>query len=676
MENNLHQEDKIEKSFDLSIIKRLLTFAKSSLWMFGLCLVMLLIITVIDLAFPLLMKVAIDDYIRPTHHYYEMVDEKTSTTVTIDGVNYLPTSKESADATMIVDGKEHYMVTGQLESLTIVNQQVLDANEVVIQSTPLSDADYDALRAKDKVGLWQIAGIFVALLLANFILNYGQIFLLNYASQRVIYQMREALFKHVTSLNLGFFDKNPVGRLVTRITNDMNNINEMFTNVLTTFFKDILLLVGTMVIMLSINWRLALICLATVPFVIIAASIFRVKAREVQRDVKVKLAKINATLSENISGMKIIQLFNQEERMAEEFDEINKDHYHSNIRETQVYAIFRPTMHLAYSTSLALLIWFGGGSYINGAVELGVLIAFVQYTEQFFRPIFDLSEKFNIMQSAMASSERVFMLLDETNPIEDPKFPKCPENIKGDIAFDNVEFSYSGDAEDNVLKGISFDVKAGETVALVGSTGSGKTTIISLLNRFYDIQKGSITLDGVDIKDMHKDVLRHNIGMVLQDVFLFAGDIKQNIKLNHETMTLEEIKRVATFVNANHFIEKLPDGYDSEVQERGSTLSSGQRQLLSFARALAYDPRILILDEATSNIDTETEQLIQDAITKLIKGRTTFIVAHRLSTIQHADKIIVMHKGEIKEVGNHEELLAHQGIYHNLYKLQYANESA
>jgi len=496
---------------------------------------------------------------------------------------------------------------------------------------------------------------------------------LHYASHKIIYDLRSDIFEHIQNLSLSFFDNNPVGRLVTRVTNDMKNIAELFTTVLVTTLKDLFLIFGTIIVMLSINFELALVAFSTIPIVLIISYFFRIKARKIQRQVKKRLARINATLAENINGMSIIQIFNRENFIYQEFKRINESYFQASLNETKLYAIFKPSMNLIYSISLALIIWYGGGQSINQAIELGVLVAFIQYLNQFFRPIFDLAEKFNIFQSAMASSERVFMLLDEPIEIKDPvQENKLPDRIEGKITFENVSFSY--DTEENyVLKNINFEVNPGETVALVGATGSGKTTITSLINRFYDIQKGKITIDGIDLKDIRKTDLREHIGMVLQDVFLFAGDIKSNIRLNNENITLKEIEEVSKYVNAHDFITSLENGYNQEVTERGSTLSTGQRQLLSFARALAFNPDILILDEATSNIDTHTELLIQNAIEKLIKGRTTIIVAHRLSTIKNADKIIVLHQGKIMEMGTHNELIEKGKMYYDLYKLQYVD---
>lgn len=663
MEN---QEKDIQKSYDGRIMLRLFRYAKPQWLLLTISILFMFFITGVDLLIPYVTKLAIDDYISPVAQPVYMKD---------DGSIYYPTliertlkrSLDGESALLYKSDNRYYLIenTQRGDDLTDLPKVLLSAEQV------------DAFKAYNKTQVALLTGILGIILIFNFAFSFLHTYLLHYASQKIVYTLRENLFRHIESMSLSFFDKNPVGRLVTRVSNDMENINEMFTNVIVTSLKDFLLLGSTVVVMLLINWKLTLICLSTMPIVLIAAAIFRQKARAVQRDVKVKLARINATLAENISGMKIIQIFNQENRIFEDFDEINQDFLKTSIQETKVYAVFRPIMNFAYSLSLSLLLWFGGGEAIQGAVELGVLVAFITYTQQFFRPIMDLSEKFNIFQSSMASAERIFMLLDEEETIKNPPAPQsiAPEAFKGHIVFENVWFSYKENpdqVDDYVLKGVSFEVKPGETVALVGATGSGKTTIISLLNRFYDIQKGHIYIDGIDIKSWDIPSLREKIGIVLQDVFLFAGDIKSNIRLHHHDIALDEIIKVSKYVNAHEFITRLKDGYDEPVTERGSTLSAGQRQLLSFARALVFDPKVLILDEATSNIDTETERLIQDAILKIIKGRSTLIVAHRLSTIQHANTIIVMSKGEIKETGNHQALLDQGGMYYDLYKLQYA----
>ncbi|HAA80812.1 MAG TPA: antibiotic ABC transporter ATP-binding protein [Thermoanaerobacter sp.] len=521
-------------------------------------------------------------------------------------------------------------------------------------------------------GVTHIGILYLIIITVAFIINYGQIYLIQYTGQKIIFNLRQQIFEHLQSLSLSFFDKNPVGRLVTRVTNDTDTLNEMYTSVIANLFNDIFIIFGIIIAMVSYNVKLALISLSTTPLIIVGMYIYRKLASQAYRLVRVRLARINAFLSEHISGMKIVQLFVTEHKKSKEFEKINKDYYDANMRQLTIFAIFRPSMDVIYSLTLALLIWYGGKDIISHKVEFGVLYAFVNYLQQLFQPIFDISEKYDILQSAMASAERIFILLDTKEQIKDPKEPIPLEDIQGKIEFKNVWFSYNG--KDWVLKDVSFVVNPGETVAFVGATGAGKSSIISLLSRFYDIQKGEILIDGIDIRKVRQQDLRKHIGVVLQDVFLFTGDIKSNIRLNNKNITDNDIYMVAKYVNAHHFIKKLPESYESKVTERGSTLSAGQRQLLAFARALAFNPKILVLDEATANIDTETEMLIQDALKKLTKGRTTIAIAHRLSTIQHADKIIVLHKGRIREMGTHNELLQKKGLYYNLYMLQYKDQ--
>lgn len=689
MADTIHQEQSIEKSFDASIMKRLMTYAKHQWLLLLLSIIMMLGVTALDLGVPYVTKIAIDDYISPKQQLVYLDNETTGTNsgillpTILDRITGKYSETTNTPSTLYADAGSHVLILGMSPSETLEDFTLDGANKQakvdgqLYETRAITASERALIQSHNKAQVVTLTLSLGFLLLISFFFSFGHTYLLNYASQKIVYSMRDQLYAHIQSMSLSFFDKNPVGRLVTRVSNDMDNINEMFTNVVVSSLKDFLLLGGTVVVMALIDLRLTLICFTTMPLVLLSASIFRNRARKVQRAVKVKIAKINATLAENINGMKIIQIFNKEKSIYEDFDAINADHLESSVEETHVYAIFRPTMNLAYSISLSLLLWFGGGDAIRGTVELGVLVAFITYTQQFFRPIMDLSEKFNILQSSMASAERIFMLLDEKPVVTNSDMPKMldTENFKGEIAFEDVWFSYAANPksdEDYVLKGVSFVAKPGEAIALVGATGSGKTTIISLLNRFYDIQKGRITVDGIDIRDLDKHNLREHIGIVLQDVFLFSGDIKSNIRLYNQAIGDDKIKEIAKYVNAHHFICKLPKGYDEPVVERGATLSAGQRQLLSFARALVFNPGILILDEATSNIDTETELLIQDAINKIIKGRTTLIVAHRLSTIQHADKIIVMSKGEIKEMGRHQELLANRGMYYDLYSLQYS----
>lgn len=520
-------------------------------------------------------------------------------------------------------------------------------------------------------GIARISVIYLVITAISGIMNYIQIYVLQYTGQRIIYNMREEIFSHIESMHLAFFDKNPTGRLVTRVTNDTDTLNEMYTSVVVNLFRDVFMLVGITIAMLWLNYKLALVAISFLPIVIVLTIFYRKWATEAYRLVRIKLARINAFLSEHIMGMRLIQIFHREQHKQKQFEVIDDEYYKANIKQIKVFAIFRPAMDVVYSLTLAAILWVGGGDVIRNVIEFGVLYAFVNYTMQFFQPIYEIAEKYDILQAAMAAAERIFMLLDQKPAITDPANPIPLERVKGKVEFKNVWFAYNG--EDWVLKDVSFCIEPGQTVALVGATGAGKSSIISLLSRLYDIQKGQILIDGVDIRSVKQSELRRHIGVVLQDVFLFTGDIKSNIRLNEESITDERIKEVAAYVNADRFIERLPKKYDEPVIERGATLSAGQRQLLAFARALAFDPEILVLDEATANIDTETEALIQNALEKLVRNRTTIIIAHRLSTIQHADKIMVIHKGRIREEGTHQELLAKRGIYYALYQLQYKN---
>ncbi len=520
------------------------------------------------------------------------------------------------------------------------------------------------VRSLNKMGLY-----FLILVASSFIFNLLQIYVLTYTGQTIIYNIRQQIFTHLQKMPLSYFDKNPIGRLVTRVTNDTETLNDMYTNVLVTLLKDFSILTGTLIIMFRLNAALTLVTLAIMPAVVLLTVFFRVKIRKVYRIVRVALAKINSAVSENISGMRTIQMFNREKQNYDKFNETGKEYHKAVMSEVVTFGLFRPVIEMMASFVVALLIWFGGANVLEGTLKFGILYAFVNYVSLLFQPINDLAEKYNILQSSMAASERIFMIID--TPVEkDSGIQRLDTNaFKGDIEFKNVWFAYN--ENEWVLRDVSFSVPAGKTVAIVGATGAGKTSIINLLSRFYEIQKGEILIDSINIQDLRKDSLRKSIGVVLQDVFLFSGKLKDNIRLNDESISDEKIEEAARYVNADSFISKLHNRYNEEVMERGSTFSSGQRQLLAFARALAFDPSILVLDEATSNIDTETELLIQDALTKLTKNRTTIVIAHRLSTIQHADNIIVLHKGKVRESGNHQELLAKRGMYFFLYQLQY-----
>ena len=577
-------------------------------------------------------------------------------------------------------------------------------------------------------GIAQISVIYLAMLVCIFVFEFLQTYFMQWTGQKVMFDLRSQIFRHLQGMHVAFYDKNPVGRLVTRVTTDVDALNEMFTSGVVSIFEDLFVLAGILGIMLCMNWKLALITFAVLPFIVVATKVFRDKVRDSYRRIRVAIARINSYLQEHVSGMVVLQLFNRERKAYTRFSEINRSHMDAFKDAILAYAIYYPVVDFFSAIAIACVIWYGGQDIIRGlvsktvslsfnprtvisihfvaaAVSLGVLIAFTQYAMRFFRPIMDFSEKYNILQSAMAASERIFKLLDTPIQVASPDVAKTPEG-PGRIEFDHVWFAYrdipsdrgtdhvaaaasavpstqsmngSGNAAESplpdwVLRDVNFTIEPGETIAVVGHTGAGKTTLISLLLRFYDVQKGAVRIDGVDVKDMDLVNLRGRFGVVLQDPFLFTGTIGGNIRLGTERIQHEQIERAAEDVNLADFIQALPNGFNEEVRERGSTLSTGQKQLISFARALAHDPKILILDEATSSVDTETEFRVRDALARMVEGRTSLIIAHRLSTIQRADKIIVMHKGQVREMGTHQELLAHRGIYYKLYQLQYKDQ--
>jgi ATP-binding cassette subfamily B multidrug efflux pump len=527
---------------------------------------------------------------------------------------------------------------------------------------------------RDMHGLLITALLFLAVLIVRGVVQYLNTYLTQWIGQRTIYDLRMQLFEHLQNLGLKFFDRNPIGRLITRVTNDIEVLNEMFSSGIVMVFSDVFTIIGILYFMFSMSWQLALVSLSVLPLLFYGTFLFRKKAREAYREVRIQIARINAFMQEHITGMVVDQIFNREKKSFNKFEKINKAHRDANINSIFYYALFYPGVELIGALAVGLIVWYAGVNALAGTITLGTVMAFLQFNEMFWRPIRDLSEKYNIMQTAMASSERVFRLLDDRTIIPEPVSPIPLPTIRGEIEFRNVWFAYND--TQYVLKDVSFRIAPGETVAIVGATGAGKSSTINLLSRFYDINKGQILIDGVDIRSVRTDELRKHIAVVLQDVFLFAGDIKSNITLGDESIPFEQVTSAAEIVGANRFIERLPSGYDAEVKERGATLSVGQKQLISFARALAYDPRILILDEATSSVDTETELLIQAAIKRLLRDRTSIVIAHRLSTIQSADKIIVLHKGEIREVGTHQELLALGGVYYKLYQLQYKDQES
>ena len=561
------------------------------------------------------------------------------------------------------------------------------------------------LNSRPIIGIAQIAAIYVSLLVFSFLLEFLQTYYMQWTGQKVMFDLRRQIFRHLQRLHVAFFDKNPVGRLVTRVTTDVDALNEMFTSGVVSIFEDLFVLFGILGVMLCMNWKLALITFAVLPFIIYSTKIFRDRVRDSYRRIRVAIARINSYLQEHVSGMVVLQLFNRERKAYNRFSDINRVHMEAFKDAIMAYSVYYPAVEILSAIAIACVIWFGGGDVMRKitassvaisfnwktliafrllptVASLGVLVAFIQYALRFFRPIMDFSEKYNILQSAMAASERIFKLLDTPVQVVSPAVTKRPEG-PGRIEFDHVWFAYgeapegtatTDPAPDWVLRDVTFAIDPGETVAIVGHTGAGKTTLISLLLRFYDVQKGAVRIDGVDVRDMDLVDLRSRFGVVLQDPFLFSGTIGGNIRLGTKRIQDADVEQAAEDVNLIDFIRALPKGFDEEVRERGSTLSTGQKQLISFARALAHEPKILILDEATSSVDTETEFRVRDALNRMVEGRTSLIIAHRLSTVQRADKIIVMHKGQVREMGTHQQLLAQRGIYFKLYQLQYKDQ--
>ncbi|TFG64706.1 MAG: ABC transporter ATP-binding protein, partial [Spirochaetales bacterium] len=525
-----------------------------------------------------------------------------------------------------------------------------------------------ALRYDDFQGLTRMSILLLVILGSGFGFTFLQIYLMAYTGQGVMRAMRLKLFDHTLRQSLSFLNRNPLGKLVNRVTNDVETVNELFTSVLISLLKDVSIMAGVFVVLVILNRRLGIIALATLPPVAIITILFRSKARDAYRKVRVSVSRVTAYLSEHISGMAVVQMFVREKQTGKEFAERNRDLLHANLGEMRVMAVFRPLIDLLEAVSIAVIIYLGARFLLKEAVSLGTLIAFINLIRQFFHPVMDLSEKYTILQSAMAGSERVFALIDEEDRIPDEGRRELPVPLAGSVEFRNVSFSYK--EGEPVIRNLSFTVNPGETVAIVGYTGAGKTTISSLLARMWDIQSGSIHLDGIDVRDLPLSVLREAVQPVPQDVFMFNDTVEENIRLGRDIPD-NEVRRAAEHVQAVSFIDALPDKFGTQLRERGSNLSTGQRQLLSFARVLAHNPKIIILDEATSSIDTETERLIQTAIQELMRGRTSLVIAHRLSTIKHADRILVLHRGKLAEEGRHEELLAKDGMYAKLYKLQF-----
>ena len=653
--------------------RRMLSYARPYTFQLILTFLMIVALTGLALVSPYLIKVAIDEHIQVENikmYEYPAANEHTlSVTRTKDnmkdGIDYFIRETDLSN-----EEKAQYESKGAYHLKEEDGRAFLyksgDETKSPVYEVPM--AEYKAYRDKDFKAINKLSLYFLITIILTFVLDYLQTMSITIASQKMIYSMRTEVYDHIISRSLSFFDRNAIGRLTTRLTNDIEAISEMYSDVMITLFKDIFMLAGIMIFMLSMDLKLSLLSFITLPFIFAISIFFRGKIRKILALSRKKLSLINSKLSENISGMRLIHIFGKENKINREFDEANADYRNTMLRRVKIFSIYRPSIDIIRNVAIASLIYFGAKEVLNETMYFGMLYLFIDYLKKFFMPIMDLTEKYNITQSAMVSAERVFAILDDKNEIQNPENPLPFDDIQGEIEFRNVSFSYI--EGEPVLKNISFKIKKGESVALVGPTGSGKTSIISLLTRFYEIDEGEILIDGININDVRKEDLRKNIGVVLQDVFLFSGTIRDNIKLNKD-ISDEEIIKISKYVNADSFIQKLPGKYDEPVMERASTLSSGQRQLLSFARTLVYEPKILVLDEATANIDTETELLIQDAVKKLIKGRTSIAIAHRLSTIQHVDKILVIKNGTIREEGTHQELLDKKGLYYDLYRLQY-----
>jgi ATP-binding cassette subfamily B multidrug efflux pump len=612
-----HEEEILGKAYDARLMRRLLGYVRPYRGMAFGALALILLSSVLQLAGPLLTAVALDLFIRPK-------------------------------------GLQSQLAAPSLWVRDLLLARGIDPGQVAVQGVVVTSLAY------------------VVVLGLAFAALYAQGYVLQVMGQYIMYDLRRQIFGHLQRLPLAFYDHNPIGRLVTRVTTDVDALNELFTAGIVSIFGDVLLLAGIVGVLFWLDWRLALVAFSIVPLLLLLTTWFKVRVRASFREVRVRIARINAFLQEHVTGMPVVQLFNGEERAYQEFSGINDAHRQANVRSILYYAVFFPGVELITAVGVALLILVGGGRAITGAISIGALIAFLQYAQRFYQPLSDLSEKYNILQGAMASSERIFRLLDTPVTIATPAPAYRPEAVRGEIELDDVWFSYK--EGEPVLKGVSFRVRPGETLAVVGHTGAGKSTLANLLLRFYDVDSGAVRVDGVDVREWDLPRLRRSVAMVLQDVFLFSGTVGANIRLGEESIGDERVRWAAREVHALPFVERLPGGFDAAVRERGAGLSVGQKQLIAFARALAFDPSILILDEATSSIDTETEQLIQKALDRLLAGRTSVVIAHRLSTIQKADRILVMHKGEIREYGTHQELLALRGIYFRLYLLQYKDQ--
>lgn len=730
------------KIYDSNLIKKLLVYLKPYKIYIALSFFLLILITAAELTIPLILRTAIDDHIVPSRNLIVFADIESFQEFTdrYENVRFDTYSYEgnhyvvfTSDHRMYFDQEDletfeelgtyipenFYLVTNNQKNRAILEEityQIISDDFIAVAQSnveTLEREEISILRQESKNQLYLLGLIFLLIIIGRLIFQYYQVYITNYAAQRAMYDLREDAFIHLEKMPLSFFDKNPVGRLTTRVTTDIRALDELLSQGLVTMLQDIMILIGIIIMMLILNWRMALVSFSILPFVYLLVRYFKERTRIIYREVRKRIAMLNAALAEDISGIKVIQLFNQIPRKCMQFAKINQKYYEASMEQLRLFAIFRPLISISRHVAIAIILWYGGGQILRNAISLGLLMAFIRYMERFFEPVNQLSEKFNILQAAMSGAERIFDLMAK-RPQDYRENLSTGVKLKGEIEFDHVWLSYDPNIQEHqrkrkqiippdtgtlvfpaltseipandvitpdidtstdngfVLKDISFRIKPGEKIALVGHTGSGKTSIINLIGEMYPFQRGDIRVDGKSIKDYSIDDLRNNVGIVQQDVFLFSGTIKENIVMNNKDLSDEDVIRIAKYVNVDKFISNLPKGYYEPVMERGATFSVGQRQLIAFARVLAYNPAIFVLDEATSNIDTETEILIQDALKKVMKDRTSIIIAHRLSTIQNVDRIIVLHKGQIVEEGHHNELIANKNLYYDLYRLQYA----